>query len=234
MSLAPTWSITWSTSRRPPPPCASSWGSSARCSSDWMAPSSAPGSPRTCWSWPSRSLVVGGARGRRGGPRRRGDRCGTRRRTGRSGRRAGPARGARRARRGGRSRAGRPTAAGRRRAGSTPRRTRRGCGTTIISSSDGGPGDRAGRTARTTARARWPTIDPAVMATIIGCMACSIGPSTAAIGSSSLGPARPAPADSALVLAVVAAGGRLAQRGGQLLEQRPVGVEGARWPTAPG
>ncbi len=61
-------------------------------------------------------------------------------------------------------------------------------GTTIISSSDVGrgigksywPNDR---------RARWPTIDPAVIATIVGCMACSIGPTMAASWSSGSMPA---------------------------------------------
>jgi hypothetical protein len=56
-------------------------------------------------------------------------------------------------------------------------------GTTIISSSGWGRG--MGRSYwPKLRRARWPTIEPAVMATIVGCMAWSMGPTMAATWSS--------------------------------------------------
>ena len=77
-------------------------------------------------------------------------------------------------------------------------------------------------------RARWPTIDPAVMATIIGCMACSIGPSMAVNWSSA-----PRPRSGSSPVAPAAASVAPSDAG-QLLEQGPVVLERALRPRARG
>ena len=149
-------------SRRPAPRTAAA-GRAARAI--WMAPSSTSGSAsRFCISarpsgpWISRSAsLFSSARGSGWKPAQV---------LARGSRRAGPHVGDGRARRGGRPRAGRSTAAGRRAGGSTRRRTRRRCRAPPAARR---PGRGMGRSYWPNVRwARWPTMLPAVMPSIIG------------------------------------------------------------------
>ena len=202
---------------------ASSRGSSSRWAGDWMAPSRTSGSPNSCW----RPGHVADGSTMSTSPSWRSRRPGSVSKPGevlaRAARRAAPARGARRARRGWRPRAGRPTGAGRRpgrlhslaelvEVGDDDDAARRSAGRGWA----GRTGRRsAGRGGRPWSRRSCPASSGRSSASAGAMKRHRVGGVGGLVGRRRV--ARPGASDA-----------------GQLLEQRPVGVEGPLGPLRAG